>query len=212
MLGQQLQGREEVRVDGRPIDYASASHAPQARTLAYHKPAGEITSRRDPEGRPSVFDSLPRLRGGRWVVVGRLDLNTSGLLLVTTDGELAHRLMHPSYEVSREYAVRVRGELGDEALEALRIGVELEDGIARFDKLQPAGGSGGKNVWYRVRLHEGRNREVRRMFEAVGATVSRLLRVRFGPIELGKLRRGEHRDLKPKELGALYAAVGLERD
>lgn len=209
-LGQQLEGRELVRLDGRRIDYANAQ-ALNEQTLAYHKPAGEITSRRDPEGRPSVFAKLPRLGRGRWIAVGRLDLNTSGLLLVTTDGELAHRLMHPRYEIAREYAVRVLGELGDAVLEALRVGIELDDGLARFEMLQRVGGR-GKNIWYRGRLSEGRNREVRRMFEAAGATVSRLMRVRYGPIELGTLRRNEHRVLKAKELRALYAAVDLGRD
>ena len=177
--------------------------------LAYHKPTGEITSRDDPEARPTVFDELPRAPEGRWIVVGRLDLNTSGLLLFTTDGELAHRLMHPSYEIEREYAVRVRGELSNEQIESLLAGVELEDGTARFQtvgEMHP----GSSNSWYQVQLKEGRNREVRRMFEAVGATVSRLIRTRYGPIALGRMRRGETRFLDNREIEALRRATNLD--
>src|SRR5690606_29989054 len=161
-----------------------------------------IMTRNDPQGRPTVFDRLQPPRGGRWIGVGRLDVNTSGLLLLTTDGELAHRLMHPSYRIEREYAVRLLGSPSAEQLDRLRAGVELEDGVARLERITEAGGT-GRNIWYQVMLREGRNREVRRLFEAVGLRVSRLLRVRYGPIELGKLRRGQSRPLSPAETHAL---------
>jgi 23S rRNA pseudouridine2605 synthase len=176
--------------------------------LAYYKPSGELATRDDPERRPTIFDSLPKPRTGRWIGIGRLDMNTSGLLLLTTDGELAHRLMHPRHEILREYAVRVLGELGGEQLERLTRGIELEDGPARFERVDVRGGT-GRNEWLYVSLREGRNREVRRMFDAVGVTVSRLIRVRYGPIELGKLRRGASRPLATEEIEALYRAVGL---
>jgi 23S rRNA pseudouridine2605 synthase len=169
----------------------------------YHKPEGEIVSRDDPDGRPSVFAALPRIRGGRWITVGRLDFNTSGLLLFTTSGELANKLMHPSSELVREYAVRVLGELTPEAQKQLLEGVELEDGKANFASLEDAGGEGA-NRWVRVTLFEGRNREVRRMFEAVGGTVSRLIRVRYGPFVLPpQLKRGRCRELSEIEVKEL---------
>lgn len=176
--------------------------------MLYYKPAGEVTSRQDPQARKRVFDSLPNPRNGRWISVGRLDLNTSGLLLLTTDGELAHRLMHPSYEIVREYAVRLHGELTPEQIEALHDGIDLDDGPARFERTVAAGGE-GTNRWYNVQLREGRNREVRRMFEALGLRVSRLIRTGYGPIALGKMRRGESRALTQDEVGALYSAVAL---
>jgi len=173
--------------------------------LIYNKPEGELVTRSDPEGRPTVFSRLP---AGRWVAVGRLDINSAGLLLFTDDGELANRLMHPRYEVEREYAARVQGELRVDDLEKLRHGVQLEDGPAAFTRIEAADqrSAGGANRWYRIALKEGRNREVRRMFEAVGARVSRLLRVRYGPVELPRdLKPGEWRELKGKSLEELFA-------
>lgn len=205
-LGEQLAGTERVVVDGKPVRLqpAAAAHS----HLAYYKPAGELTTRDDPEDRPTVFDNLPRPNRGRWITVGRLDMNTSGLLLLTTDGELAHRLMHPRYEISREYAVRLLGEPSADQWRQLTTGVVLDDGVARFEHVEARGGE-GVNTWFHVTLKEGRNREVRRMFEALGLTVSRLLRVRYGPIELGRMRRGGSRPLVGDEVEALYAAVDL---
>ena len=181
-----------------------------AATILYHKPAGEICSRDDPDGRPSVFSALPRPPGGRWISVGRLDFNTSGLLLFTTDGELAHRLMHPAQEIEREYAVRVLGTVDLPMLERLIQGVELEDGVARFSAIEESGGSGA-NRWYHVIIKEGRNREVRRLWESQGVKVSRLTRVRYGPVILErKLRPGKYRSLTFAEQKALYQAAGLK--
>ncbi|MCL2162353.1 MAG: pseudouridine synthase [Betaproteobacteria bacterium] len=187
-LGQKIGPGDRVKLNGRLIQLRFGARAP--RVLIYHKPEGEIVSRNDPQGRPSVFERLPPLRRGRWLAIGRLDYNTSGLLLLTDDGDLANRMMHPRYGFEREYAVRLLGELGDEHIRALTEGVVLEDGPARFSSLRAQGGE-GVNRWYRVVLPEGRNREVRRMFEAVGFTVSRLMRVRYGPVELPpRLKRG----------------------
>ena len=192
---------DKVKVGGRLVNMHFAVRVP--RVLLYHKPEGEIVSRDDPQGRASVFNALPRLRGARWIAIGRLDFNSCGLLLFTTDGALANRLMHPRYGIDREYAVRVLGEVSDEAVEKLKTGIELEDGLARFERLQPAGGEGA-NHWYNVTLREGRNREVRRMFEAVGVTVSRLMRVRYGPISLpANLKRGQSVELAPGEVQSL---------
>ncbi len=173
------------------------------RVLLYHKPEGEIVSRDDPQGRPSVFAKLPRIGGGRWIAVGRLDFNSCGLLIFTSDGALADRMMHPRSEIEREYAVRVVGELSLEAKERLLEGIELDDGVAHFVRLADGGGE-GTNRWYRVTLTEGRNREVRRMFEAVGVTVSRLMRVRYGPVQLSpRLKRGMVQELPPEDVAAL---------
>ncbi len=207
-LGDRLSGNEKISVDGRAIRLPGVKRR-RNYFLAYHKPAGEITSRADPEGRATIFDDIRPPPHGRWITVGRLDVSTSGLLLLTTDGELAHRLMHPSYEISRTYAVRLLGELTTEQRVVLLDGVALDDGVAHFDEISDEGGSGANN-WYRVTLHEGRNREVRRMFEAIGLPVSRLMRVAYGPITVGRLRRGETRRLSMEEISALYAAVGLK--
>lgn len=197
-----------VRIDGRPVSIA-VDPARAARTLIYHKPAGELTTRKDEAGRPTVFDSLPRIKTGRWITVGRLDFNTSGLLLVTTDGELAHRLMHPSWEIEREYAVRVLGQADEAVLQRLQEGVMLDDGMAAFTSLEDAGGQ-GVNHWYHVVVREGRNREVRRMWESQGLKVSRLIRIRYGPVSLPRgLRAGRFQDLARAELEALYSAVDL---
>ncbi|MBT8121107.1 MAG: pseudouridine synthase [Gammaproteobacteria bacterium] len=207
-LGVSVTEKDRVRIDGRVVSF-SADPAQNIRTLIYHKPAGELTTRKDEAGRPTVFDSLPRLRNARWVSIGRLDMNTSGLLLLTTDGELAHRLMHPSYEIEREYAVRILGKVDEYVLNNLIEGVQLEDGLAKFTTIREAGGEGA-NHWYHVTVHEGRNREVRRLWESQGLKVSRLIRVNFGPIALpANLRAGRFRDLEPAETAALYAAVGL---
>lgn len=208
-LGQKVTGRERISVDGKPVRIAAA-HKSAPEVLAYHKPVGEVCSRDDPEGRPTVFEALPRPRQGRWISVGRLDINTSGLLLFTTDGELANRLMHPAQEVEREYAVRVLGEVDRPMLERLVKGVELEDGVARFISVTEAGGSGA-NRWFHVVIKEGRKREVRRLWETQGVTVSRLARVRFGPLALERgLRQGRWRPLTPNEQKQLYQAAGLK--
>ncbi|SDG90796.1 23S rRNA pseudouridine(2605) synthase RluB [Propionivibrio dicarboxylicus] len=207
-LGQSASPGDRVKVNGRLVNLKFSNRLP--RVILYHKPEGEIVSRDDPDRRPSVFTSLPRLSGARWVAVGRLDFNTSGLLLFTTSGELANRLMHPRYQLVREYAVRVLGDLGVEAQKRLLDGVELEDGLAQFSSFQDAGGDGA-NHWYRVSLFEGRNREVRRMFEAVGVTVSRLMRVRYGPFVLPpNLKRGQVQELDDAVVAKLMAEFGLE--
>ena len=201
-LGQSVVPTDKIKIGGRLVNVRfTTSKTP--RVVMYHKPEGEIVSRDDPEGRPSVFSALPRIRGGRWIAVGRLDFNTSGLLLFTTSGELANKLTHPSSELVRDYAVRVLGELTLEAQQQLLNGIELEDGPASFTSLQEAGGEGA-NHWYRVTLYEGRNREVRRLFEAVGCTVSRLIRVRYGPFNLPpQLKRGRVHELNEVEVKAL---------
>jgi len=202
-LGQSVVPTDKVKIGGRLINIRFTGSARPPRVLMYHKPEGEIVSRDDPDGRSSVFAALPRIRGGRWITVGRLDFNTSGLLLFTTSGELANKLMHPSSELVREYAVRVLGELTPEAQQQLLQGVALEDGQASFASLEDAGGEGA-NRWVRVTLFEGRNREVRRMFEAVGCTVSRLIRVRYGPFVLPpQLKRGRCRELSEAEVKEL---------
>ena len=200
-VGQKVGPGDRVRVNGKLMPIRFQPRVP--RVLLYHKPEGEIVSRDDPEGRPTVFDRLPMLRKGRWIAVGRLDSNTSGLLLFVNDGDLANRLMHPRYELDREYAVRLLGELDEVQKQALLDGIELDDGPARFNTLLDAGGE-GVNHWYRVSLSEGRNREVRRMFEALGLTVSRLMRVRYGPISLPtRLKRGMWEDMPEEDVCAL---------
>jgi 23S rRNA pseudouridine2605 synthase len=201
-LGQSIVPTDKVKIGGRLVNVRfTTSKTP--RVVMYHKPEGEIVSRDDPDGRPSVFAALPRIRGGRWIAVGRLDFNTSGLLLFTTSGDLANKLMHPSSELVREYAVRVLGDLTLEAQKQLLEGIELEDGPANFASLTDGGGEGA-NHWYRVSIFEGRNREVRRMFEAVGVTVSRLIRVRYGPFNLPpQLKRGWVRELAEIDVKAL---------
>jgi 23S rRNA pseudouridine2605 synthase len=208
-VGDRVGEKDVVRVDGHIMQQRRLAGARQ-RVIAYHKPVGEVCTRSDPEGRPTVFAHLPRLNNGRWIAIGRLDINTSGLLLFTTDGELANRLMHPSTEIEREYAVRIIGTVDAAALERLRTGVELEDGMARFDLLSDRGGEGANN-WYHVTLREGRNREVRRLWESQGVTVSRLVRVRYGPILLERrLHLGRWADLEPAALAQLAKAAGVQ--
>lgn len=199
-LGDRVTAADTIRVEGRLVRRQAPETAETPRVLLYHKPAGEIVSRDDPEGRPSVFAHLPRVPGGRWIAVGRLDFNTEGLLLFTTSGSLANRLMHPRYEMEREYAVRTVGELTVEDEQKLLKGVELEDGPAKFDTLTDEGGK-GLNHWYAVTIREGRNREVRRLFEAVNLTVSRLIRVRYGAVELPPgLLRGKREEMDPADV------------
>ncbi len=206
-VGDRVCPTDVVRVHGRLVQLPWRRTLP--RVLLYHKPAGEIVSRNDPQGRPSVFDKLPRLKGQRWISVGRLDYNTEGLLIFTTNGELANRLAHPRYEVEREYAVRVLGGLTPEHIAQLKAGIALKDGVARVDSLQPAGGEGA-NQWYRLVIREGRNREVRRLIEALGLTVSRLIRVRFGPIAMpARLKQEMLLDLGEDEVIELLKWCGL---
>jgi 23S rRNA pseudouridine2605 synthase len=231
-LGQRVAAGDRISVDGREVDLAAAIGSGDAAAagaaaagdtgaagdaagvtsatravLGYHKPVGEVTTRSDPQGRPTVFDRLPPPPSGRWIVVGRLDFNTSGLLLFTNDGDLAHRLMHPSSEVPREYRVRVAGQPSAATLARLSRGIELDDGPARFDRLEPVATSGAAE--FRVTLHEGRNREVRRMWGAVGHDVLRLARLRFGPVSLPEdLRPGQARLLPPALVAALAEAAG----
>lgn len=202
-LGQRVEPADRIEVDGRPISLQATLAPAEVAVLGYHKPLGEVTTRNDPQGRPTVFDRLPPPPAGRWIVVGRLDVNTSGLLLFTNDGELAHRLMHPSSQIEREYLVRVREHPDAATLARLRAGVELEDGPAQFDRIVAENASDG-HAWFRVVLHEGRNREVRRLWSAVGHEVSRLMRLRYGVVELPRdLRAGESRLLPPDLIAAL---------
>jgi len=207
-VGQRVMPTDQVRVNGRPLNVRrQTGRAP--RVLLYHKVSGEIVSQDDPEKRASVFDKLPKVSGGRWIAVGRLDFNTEGLLVLTTSGELANRLMHPRYEVEREYAVRVMGQLNPEQSQRLLDGVELEDGMARFQRLEDAGGQGA-NHWYRAVISEGRNREVRRIFEAIGIQVSRLIRIRYGAVQLPRaLSRGRFQELAPAWVEAWLHDLGV---
>jgi len=210
-LGDRAGPTDEVCLDGRRLDL-DATRSPTRELLLYHKPVGEMTTRSDPQGRPTVFERLPEPRAGRWITVGRLDVNTSGLLLFTTDGELAHRLMHPSSEIDREYLVRIRGRPSEFAIRQLLDGVTLEDGPARFDDIVQDE-TDGSHTTFRVVLHEGRNREVRRIWSAIGFEVSRLMRIRYGPIDLPRdLRPGSSRLADPETAGRLAKAVHLSAD
>ena len=206
-IGQRVQFGDQVKVNGKPIRFRI--EPPAARVLAYHKPAGEVVTMDDPENRPTVFRKLPRLPQGKWQSVGRLDLNTEGLLLFTSSGDLANRLMHPRFGMEREYAVRVLGALSNEEKQQLLDGVTLDDGVAAFGAIEDGGGEGA-NCWYRVTIAEGRNREVRRMIEAVGHAVSRLIRIRYGAMVLPRgLKRGTWMELDERDIRALTQAAGM---
>lgn len=208
-VGQRIQFGDTVKINGKPIKVRIAP--PPPRVLAYHKPAGEVVTHDDPQNRPTVFRRLPRLHTGKWQSVGRLDLNTEGLLLFTNSGELANKLMHPRFGLQREYAVRVLGALSNEEKEQLLAGVQLDDGLAQFLSIEDGGGEGA-NCWYRVTIAEGRNREVRRMFEAVGHAVSRLIRIRYGAVVLPRgLRRGVWMELDIRDVARLTEATGMDR-
>lgn len=208
-LGDRVEVTAKIRIDGRPVSLKSADDL-ICRVLAYHKPEGEICSRKDPEGRTTVFERLPKVKDARWIAVGRLDINTSGLLLFTSDGELANRLMHPSNEIEREYAVRTFGEVTESSVQKLRTGVTLEDGPAQFDYIKAAGGE-GINQWWHVGLKEGRNREVRRLWESQEIQVSRLIRIRYGMIELPKsLPRGGWVELPLEQVNYLRELAKLD--
>lgn len=205
-LGDRVRGGQAVRLDGKSIALDAAS---QVRVLLYHKPLREVCSRNDPEGRKTVFERLPRLKSGRWISVGRLDFNTTGVLLFTTDGDLAHALMHPSAAIEREYLVRVMGRVDDDVLQRLKEGVQLDDGPARFSDIQEGGGDGINRFFYVV-LTEGRNREVRRLWESQGLTVSRLKRVRYGEVFMpSKLKKGQWLELPQKDVDVIYQMAGL---
>ncbi len=210
-LGQRVVPTDSIKVDGRKVS-VKRLEPPEREVLVYNKPEGELVTRHDPEGRRTVFDHLPKLKHGRWVPIGRLDINSTGLLLLTTDGELANQLMHPSRQVEREYAVRVMGEVTEAQLEQLVHGVELDDGPARFEEIVESGGE-GINRWFHVVIMEGRQREVRRMWEAVGAKVNRLKRVRYGSVMLDSaLKAGRWRYLNDGEIDELLKTLGLKSD
>ena len=208
-LGDRVTEEDRITVDGRKVQLSSRKKlAP--RVLLYNKPEGEVCSRKDPEGRPTVYDRLPEILHARWVAVGRLDINTAGLLLFTTDGELANRLMHPSAGIDREYAVRVKGDVSDEMIETMLRGVELDGHLCRFTDIQYFGGEGA-NHWYHVVIMEGRNREVRRIWESCGLQVSRLKRVRFGAAFIpSQVRKGQFYEYTPQEVNGLYELVGMK--
>ncbi|MBN9411553.1 MAG: rRNA pseudouridine synthase [Burkholderiales bacterium] len=208
-IGQRIQWGDQVRINGKPIKVRIAP--PPARVIAYHKPVGEVVTHDDPQNRPTVFRKLPRVYQGKWQSVGRLDLNTEGLLLFTNSGELANKLMHPRFGLEREYAVRVLGALSSEERQRLLDGVRLDDGMAQFGSIEDGGGE-GSNHWYRVTISEGRNREVRRMLEAVGHAVSRLIRIRYGAMLLPRgLKRGAWMELDERDIRELLQAAGIER-
>jgi len=205
-LGDRVDGKDRITVDGRPLEPLPAE---KTRCILYHKPTGEVCSRKDPEGRRTVFERLPKLKSGRWISIGRLDFNTSGLLLFTTDGELANALMHPSSNIEREYMVRVMGKVEMEMLHRMVEGVMLEDGMARFTDITDAGGE-GINHWFYVVIMEGRNREVRRLWESQGLTVSRLKRVRYGEVFIpSRVKQGQWVELTNPEIKSLYRMAGL---
>jgi len=207
-LGDRATYYDKICVDHREVLLEKSKHH-KTRVLIYYKPEGEMCTRSDPEGRPTIFDSLPMIRNSRWICVGRLDFNTSGLLLLTNDGELANRMMHPSYELEREYAVRIKGEVDKNILERLLNGVRLDDGMARFDSITDGGGT-ASNRWFHVVVKEGRNRLVRRLWEKFGFTVSRLIRIRYGEVYLpAKLRRGKHQELNQDEIRHLMQSCDL---
>jgi 23S rRNA pseudouridine2605 synthase len=207
-IGLRVGPQDTVRLDGKVLKLKFADETP--RILLYHKPEGEIVSHDDPQARPTVFDKLPKLKGAKWTVVGRLDLNSCGLMVFSTSGDLANRLAHPRFEIEREYAVRVMGELTPEQKEQLLQGVELEDGPAKFASIEERGGEGA-NRWYNVVLSEGRNREVRRMFETLGLMVSRLMRVRYGMISLPpRLKRGQWLEMEPKQVAQVLNWLGFK--
>lgn len=204
-IGQRIQLGDQVKVNGKPIKYRIAP--PPTRVIAYHKPAGEVVTHDDPQNRPTVFRKLPKLYQGKWQSVGRLDLNTEGLLLFSSSGDLANNLMHPRFGLEREYAVRVLGRLDKEEKQKLLDGVQLDDGLAQFGSIEDGGGEGA-NCWYKVTISEGRNREVRRMLESVGHAVSRLIRIRYGAMVLPKgLKRGAWMELGESDIQALMRAV-----
>lgn len=206
--GYHLKPGDHLQINGRVVRWEKYAEQP-TRVLVYHKPVGELVTRRDPEGRPVIFTQLPRLAVGRWIAVGRLDINTSGLILVTNNGELANRLMHPSRQVEREYAVRILGEVGDDMIERLQTGVELEDGPAHFEEVKFHAGEGA-NKWFYVTVRQGRNRLVRRLWESQGVKVSRLIRVRYGDVTLPeRVRAHSFYELEAKELQALLESVDL---
>ncbi len=209
-LGDRVEPVDQLRVDGNLI--TSAAKSTMCRVLMYNKPEGELCSRKDPQGRPTVFDRLPKIQNGRWIAVGRLDINTSGLLLFTNDGELANRLMHPKHEIEREYAVRVFGEVEDDMIKRLKKGVELEDGVSKFTEIRKRPGDDESlNSWYNVSLSEGKNREVRRLWESQGLQVSRLIRVRYGTLNLqNRLPQGGWIELPLTDLNTLRKSVQLD--
>ena len=208
-LGDSITTEDRVQLDKKQIKFPKKTDT-KTRVIAYHKPAGEICTRKDAEGRTTVFSKLPRLKGSRWIGIGRLDINTYGLLLFTNDGDLANRLMHPSSGIDREYAVRVVGKVDQEMLNQLQSGVELEDGPAHFSDIVDSGGDGA-NHWYHVTLMEGRNHEVKRLWESQGITVSRLIRVRFGPVVLSRSSRvGTIRELDDREINELYEWLDIK--
>jgi 23S rRNA pseudouridine2605 synthase len=208
-LGDQISEGDRLQIDRKPLSPKRLWQQPK-QVILYNKPVGEVCTRSDPEGRKTIFQSLPIPEEGRWVSVGRLDLNTSGLIILTTDGELANTLMHPSNEMDREYAVRVLGDVSKEMMQTLRDGVELEDGMAQFADIQEAGGEGA-NKWFHVVIQEGRNREVRRLWESQGIQVSRLMRVRYGPVIMpNNLRVGHWMKLEGQDLDYLYEQAGLK--